>query len=141
MDSELLDLVKKHLPAMQVDALRAELDKAKEVDRLQQRIKSLEDTHQSDLRENSSLRSEISRLKVFEAKADEVAKQERDIEIKLLKKDVECANSTLSRVENLAMSAFRNPTVYKSFSKEVPQNNNGYQTTSRLHSDETTRVD
>lgn len=127
MNQEILDAVAKALPKMQADVLHAELKKASEHQHLTSRVAELaQQLHDAKL-DAARLSLIVKKDEELKARELEVQNKLRQLEIDLLKKDVQCANLVTSNVKELAMAAFRNPTVYKSYNKTIPDPNANYQ--------------
>jgi hypothetical protein len=113
MDKEILDAITKSLSNMQMTALKEELAKASLLASVQNDLQKLRDAH-------SKQNIEMNDLMSLDRKFVDLEKRELKLEVELLKKDIACANLTLSHVRDLAMAAFRNPTIYKTFNKQIP---------------------
>lgn len=118
MDQKILDAIQQSLPAMQMDALRKELDRAKMHDNVLDEFKELKVRY--DLRQNevNQLTSQVSELKNKILKQEELDKREQKLEVELMKKDLACAQQILAGVKELAMAAFRNPTIMKTYYRQ-----------------------
>ena len=115
MTEEILKAIQNSLPAMQVEVLKGELKKAEQLPMKDQEIARLN----SELdRVKKNLSEE--QIKRFDAdarakKTEELKDQERDIKVKMLELELRLEKDASGRVERLAMAAFRNPSVHKSY--------------------------
>lgn len=118
MTKEIMELVARSLPAMQVDALRGELEKAKNYELFARVNQDLRD-------ENGKLEKENQRLRALELKVESIekleaarevvfAKREQAIENTLLKKELEYVKQSKADIFQLANAAFRNTEFKKS---------------------------
>ena len=119
MNQEIIEAIQKSLPAIQMDALKTELAKAASVTQLQAQIKSLQDDLVSKDRQLSEAVSKRYEAEARAKKTDELAEQERNLKVQMLEIKLAAEINTANRVEALAMAAFRNPTIHKSFNKPV----------------------
>lgn len=127
MNDELLEIIKKNLPAMQVDALKGELDKAAKVPDLEKRIKELQACYEAEKKLSQDRYYTIITLEGRIKTDEELEKKKRDLENEGLKKDVQCAKDTLKAVSDLAHAAFRNPMVMKTYNVPMqPDQYNSY---------------
>lgn len=129
MTKEIMELVAKSLPAMQVDALRGELKKASEHEELYKKVDTLS-------KQIKALEEENRKLKALELSYDELnkrttqqnlnlEKRERDLESAILKKELECVKQSKNDIFTLVSSVFRNTETRKTFSET---SNCGYTT-------------
>lgn len=116
MNEEILDAIEKSLPSIQMEVLRKELEKASKHDDLVTSNKVLNDkSHRLEV-ELSYARSKIAKA---EAEQSEAAEIKRKFEIEKLKYELEAQKVISREIRELAMAAFRNPTVTKSFNRQV----------------------
>lgn len=125
MDQNILEAIQKSLPAMQMDALKKELEKAAMHEKLMSQLIECQ-------KENSALRYERDSLKKLEVemKTEKEKAQlvQRDIELLKVKHELQCQKEILASVKELAMAAFRNPTVYKNWNRMAPVEGQPYST-------------
>lgn len=123
MDQNILEAIQKSLPAMQMDALKKELEKASMHDKLMSQLTECQ-------KENSALRFERDKLKKLEdeMKFEKEKAQfvQRDFELKKVQHELQCEKEITMAVKDLAHAAFRNPEIYKNY--QVPVPNNGWTT-------------
>jgi molecular chaperone GrpE (heat shock protein) len=140
MDQNILDAIQKSLPAMQMDALKKELEKATMHDKLMSQLTECQ-------KENSALRYERDGLKKLEVEMktekEKAQLMQRDFELLKVKHELECQKGIVNAVTNLAMAAFRNPTITKSFNRNIPLKNTEYASGSTMseNSFETETID
>lgn len=123
MDPLILKAIQDSLPKMQVEALQKELEKASKFDQLTKDLQASRDAHSKLILEHDALKKLEHEMK---QKLEETLFIKREFEIKTLKIQLECAKEVTTAVTNLAMAAFRNPTVVKSFNRNIPLKNNEY---------------
>ena len=123
MDQNILEAIQKSLPAMQMDALKKELEKASMHEKLMSQLTECQ-------KENSALRFERDKLKKLEdeMKFEKEKAQfvQRDFELKKVQHELQCAKEITMAVKDLAHAAFRNPEIHKNYHVPVP--NNGWTT-------------
>lgn len=126
MNQDILEAIAKSLPAMQMDSLRKELEKAKLYEQVAKE-KQDELKISSDLRLQLIIKdSQIIDLKKQVLTKEDLEKRERDLQLELLKGKAQCAEQKYEAVKDLAYAAFRNPTVVKSFNRHVGVPSGGY---------------
>lgn len=129
MDQNILDAIQKSLPAMQMDALKKELEKAGYYDKLMSQLSECQ-------KENSGLRYERDALKKLEiemrTEKEKAQLIQRDFELKRLQHEVDTAKTVAKEIKELAMAAFRNPTIHKSYNRSIPLKNNEYSSGSTM---------
>lgn len=127
LNDDLLKVVTANLPAMQVDALKRELERASLYDYHKTRIEDLEQA----LKEKAKIIDDLESFKrgslALDSREAALAKREQTLEVQLLKKDVECLKDTNSQLNHLMQCAFRNTTQRKVINGN---NNTGYSSTS-----------
>lgn len=130
MDQNILDAIQKSLPAMQMDALKKELEKAGHYDKLILQLSECQ-------KENSGLRYERDSLKKLESEMrtekEKAQLIQKDFELKRLQHEVDSAKLVAKEIKDLAMAAFRNPTITKSFNRNIPLKNSEYSAGSSLY--------
>ena len=143
MTDEILKAIQNSLPAMQVDVLKAELKKAEQLPMKDQEIARLNgelDRIKKQLSEQQIKRYDAdSRAK----KTEELAEQERNIKVKMLELELKIEKDASARVEKLAMAAFCNPMIHKTYSTPlaVPGTKDYSGTVQTATGSETTTVD
>jgi hypothetical protein len=114
LNEDLMKVVANSLPAMQVEALKKELDRA-----------GLYDYHAGqieDLKKDIGLKANrILELEAFKKHSEALdlreatlLKREQELEIQLLKKDVSCLKETNAQIKDLMHAAFKN-TIQRKF--------------------------
>jgi hypothetical protein len=126
MTQEIMDIVAKSLPAMQVDALRSELAKAARVGGLEADIKVKESSIRDLQAKLGAAEEKNRRIDSMEAKQAELDKKEQRLEVELLKKDVANKDYCIGMQKELMQCVFRNPTYTKSMSGTEPQTGGQY---------------
>lgn len=122
MNQEILEAIQKSLPTMQMDALKKELEKASMLDSI---VNELND-YKNRLKEMADKYSKLLLIEdEMKRKILDAEKTVRDFEIKALKVQIDKHISVADNIKELAMAAFRNPTIYKSFNK-MNRNPGGY---------------
>ena len=119
MNKEILEAVQKSLPAMQMDALKAELAKAESVPSLQSTINTLKSQIESMNNDRQKLVEQLNEVNVRAKKTEELKEQERNLRVKELEIKLQCEQAISSNIREMAMAAFRNPTITKSFNIPV----------------------
>jgi len=127
MDQSILDAISKALPAMQMDVLRNELQRASEYEGLKQLNGELSSTIARQSKENVELTKKLIEHETLDTKRSILEAKERALDIELLKIKVSCAEEKYAAVKDLAYAAFRNPTVQKSYNRHVGIPSGGYQ--------------
>ncbi|HAB99729.1 MAG TPA: hypothetical protein DCE71_07910 [Parachlamydiales bacterium] len=117
MNNEILEAVRKTLPELQMKELQEALKKASDYDRVLNSYEECSRKRNELERENIEFKSTVERCKNESLKAQEVI---REYEIKELRTQLNCAEAIAKEIKELAMAAFRNPTVVKSYNKQVP---------------------
>lgn len=123
MDPIILKAIQDSLPKMQVEALQKELEKAAKFDQLTKDLQASRDAHSKLILEHDSLKKLENEMK---QKLEEALFVKREFEIKKLQHELACAKEVTNAVTNLAMAAFRNPTIVKSFNRNIPLKDNEY---------------
>ncbi|MEO5348841.1 MAG: hypothetical protein H7836_04270 [Magnetococcus sp. YQC-3] len=140
MNKEILEAIAKTLPAMQAEILQRELTKAAAYDELKKKFDELAQVHKDATKivvEYENRRQEIKDLELqLKAKTKEYEDGKRDLELKMVKHELQCQMNVKQDLKDLMYAAFRNPTIHKSFSKSVPVNNMGW--TTNVQDSETT---
>lgn len=126
MNKEILDAIVKTLPQMQVEALQAELKKAAEYSRLVERLNDMTNGSIKLTEEISTLKAKLKKEEDLAKYEEELRRQDQNLKITLLQKDLDCAKEVANEVKQLAMAAFKNPTVTKTFNMPVAVHNQGY---------------
>lgn len=130
MNNEILEAIKKALPSMQVDVINNELFKARKYDTLIEQHNDLKNIHSKTLAEKEELYKDKEKIKLtqqqLETKIKEYEDLKQSLEIKMLKHELQCERNSNINLKDLMYAAFRNPTVHKSFSKNVVIPNNSY---------------
>lgn len=119
MQTELLELIKKSLPSMQVDALKVELEKAARVPSLESKIVNLEKNLKETEDKHSQSLTRISEMSKEIADQKDLERRERSLKITLLEKEVSLINQSKSDLFELMKYAFRNPVIVHSKDKPV----------------------
>lgn len=126
MNKEIIDAITKSLPAMQVEVLNQELKKAGEYETLKLRFEDLNKEASKYLDTITRLTKQIKSEEELSIREAAISDRERRYELEILKKDAQCSKDTLVAVRDLAMAAFRNPTVYKSYNKPMEIQSGNY---------------
>ncbi len=137
MTNEILEAIQKSLPTRQFKMFMEELEKAKKVPDLEEQLKQRNQRIDDLINDNSKLMLSIKSETDLKIREEALKIGQQNLALELLKKDVECAKLSLAKVENLAMAAFRNPEVHKSYHREVIDPSNTYGT-KQLHESSTT---
>lgn len=109
LNKEILEVLAKSLPGMQMDALREELKKAEQVDALKhelQNTKTSRDTFQEKYNETLNL---TAKLQTELNKHNALAEREQSLENILLKKELELTKTSRQEIYNLASIVFKYP--------------------------------
>lgn len=123
MTQEILEAIQKSLPAMQMDLLKKELDKAAKYDKLEKELQDSRNAHSALILKHDVLQKLEVEMKTEKEKAQLV---QRDFELKKLEYELKVEKEKTQAIKELAYAAFRNPTVHKSY--QVPVQNMGYTT-------------
>ena len=91
MNQAIMDALKQSLPEMQMTLLTAELQKARRVDELEERIKQKESVITRLDQELSEAKGKIHYEAGLKDREEAIKKERLDLDLKLMKKDVECA--------------------------------------------------
>jgi len=126
MNKEIMEAVTKHLPAMQMEVLKQELEKEKLVDSLRDEMAILKVDKAKLAKTIEDITKNMVDQDILKKRVEVVEKREQALELEILKKDVQCSKDTLVAVRDLAMAAFRNPTVYKSYNKPMEIQSGNY---------------
>jgi len=137
MTKEIMDLVTKSLPAMQVEALRSELAKAARVPELEKANADLRERYDACNQKLLALENRVKKQEEIDAKLADIAKREQRFEVELLKKDVESHKMTASMQNDLIRAAFKSPAIQRSMWEEKIDPNNIY-SKQTVHKGETT---
>jgi DNA repair exonuclease SbcCD ATPase subunit len=142
MNNEILEAIQKSLPSMQMDALKAELAKLERLPALEKQIELLNKSLEEENKKYSDMTSKYYEVNTRAKKTDELNKQENELKVKMLELELKLEKEASKRVEALAMAAFRNPTVHKSYYKnETPANPSYGNLNSSTNGGETVSVD
>jgi hypothetical protein len=140
LKAEIMNAVSKSLPAMQVDALKAELAKATEVDGLRNQAKDSEKLI-TDLKVKLYEQNTLDqKLRDADTRLATALAKERQLELDLLKKDYACEQRVTQNLKELMQTVFRNPSYTTSKSQEVADTNNVHNKAT-LYSNETKTID
>ncbi|MBK7892856.1 MAG: hypothetical protein IPJ84_18990 [Bdellovibrionales bacterium] len=123
MTKEIMDAIEKSLPSMQMEVLRKDLEKASKYDAVLSENSVLREKNNRLEIDLSSVRSKIAKA---ETEISDAADVKRKFEIEKLKYELESQKCISREIRELAMAAFRNPTVIKSFSRQVAVPSGGY---------------
>lgn len=121
MNQQILDAIAKSLPAMQVEVLRAELDKAAQFESLQNTISNLKE-------ERSALQKEVGLLRQLQLSEHAIKDREYKLELTLAKKELEYIQNSRHELKELMHAAFRNVHVHRRINGTGDGSNNGYTT-------------
>lgn len=120
MTQEIMDLVAKSLPAMQVEALRSELAKAATVVTLQQTIKERDATIAEHRKTTADLERRARSWDDLEAKQKAVDVREQKLEVELLKEQLKSKDYCISMQKELMQCAFKSPVYHKYTNEQIP---------------------
>lgn len=126
MDQSILEAITKSLPAMQMDALRKELEKADRYEGLAKEKEALRLEGINLAGQIMSLKDTLAKHAALDAKTLEIEKRERNLELEMLKAKLSYESQSRNEIKELAYAAFRNPTVTKSYSRHVGVPSGGY---------------
>jgi len=119
MNQEIIEAIQKSLPAIQMDALKTELAKAAKVADLEITITTLRKQIEIERELQQSLSKSLAEANARAKKTEELELQERNLKVQMLEIKLQCEQVVSSNIKELAMAAFRNPTIHKSFNKPV----------------------
>jgi hypothetical protein len=119
MNQEILEALRKSLPSIQVDLLKAELAKAEKLATVEHQLAKAHEENKIIITQKDLLQSEVARLKAICKAEEELNKLKNEFEVERLKYQLAAEKEKTLAIKELAYAAFRNPTVIKNTSIPV----------------------
>lgn len=119
IDKNILEVITKSLPTMQMEVLKGELDKAAKFDTLSTSFNNMST-------ELTNVKAARDTLLKQEIEFNKVQEERRNLANQILQIQLDCKKEVITELKNLMMAVFRNPTYTTSGTQAVSIPSGGY---------------
>jgi hypothetical protein len=125
INQDILDTIKKNLPAIAGEMLLSELEELKRLKDIERKWKD-QHTEAQNLKHQLDLaRTRLDSQAEIDKKLLDIEMREREMKVKLLEKGLEEANKRADAITTLVSQIFRNPVVTKQLTGNIPVSTGG----------------